>query len=398
MKAHIGHFLSHAPDPGGTTTTLQGISLALTRIGHKVTIYCCGKTPTSGFRDELTNEPHVRIVHHRSASRNPFHVPSEISRRIERNQDEIDLLLIHGLFNPKNAVVARVAKKARIPYVACPTSLYHPEMLQKGRLRKFVYGQLYEKPILKGAVAIQAFTEMQRELLDAYGIDTPMFVVPNGYDPGEISEHEHEDASLWLGANPRILYLGRIDMHTKGLDLLLKALATGTKTKVLPLSLQVTFIGPDCGDEARLKRFAVQLGIQDNVRFLGRVDDRTRWYVIRSCDIMVLPSRHDAFPTTMIEALASGKPVIVSEQTGISRLVQTMRCGYVVRPDHASICEGFVRALAGSDEWPSMGARGREVVRRDLNWDVIAQEASRCYQQLWRQTSRDAMQSSREAV
>jgi glycosyltransferase involved in cell wall biosynthesis len=397
MKAHIGQFLSHAPDPGGTTTTLQGISLALTRIGHKVTIYCCGKTPTSGFRDELANEPGVRIIHHRSSSRNPFSVPMEIGGRIQANQDKVDLLLIHGLFNPKNVTVARAAKKAGIPYVACPTSLYHPQMLQKGRLRKFVFGQLYEKPLLQGAVAIQAFTDLQRGLLDSYGIDKPMFVVPNGFDPRETVGDAPDDASLWLGADPRILYLGRIDMHTKGLDMLLKALATGITTKALPPSLQITLIGPDCGDEARLQRFAARLGIRDNVRFLGRVDDRTRWSVIRSCSIMVLPSRHDAFPTTMIEALASGKPVIVSEQTGISKLVEVKRCGYVVRPDPESICEGLARALASSDEWPGMGARGREAVRRDLAWDVIAQHASTYYEQLWRQRSITGLPTGSEA-
>jgi glycosyltransferase involved in cell wall biosynthesis len=380
----IGAFLYHYPQSCGTTFAARGLSRGLAHLGYDVTLYCCGKEDghSSPEPEQLPNRRVLRFAPRQRGG--PFHVPRALLDRIRQNQDQLDLLLIHGNFTPRNVAVVRAARQAGLPYVVCPSGLYHPEVFRKNRFIKAAYGMLFERPMLNGAIAVQVFMDAQVEALARYGVRTPAFVVPNGFEPAEIPQNLPVPAQMRgrTDANPKLLYLGRIDMYTKGLDLLFQAMAKGIREGKLPADLRLDLVGPDWGSQAALIRLAEQLGIAQNVQFFGRVDDLTRWNVMFSSDIMLLTSRHDAFPTTVIEAMAAAKPVILSEETGASSFVRQQRCGFLVKPDAESICAGMVDALAKQAQWVEMGMRGRTFAFDHLVWNKVAQRASVQYDKL----------------
>jgi glycosyltransferase involved in cell wall biosynthesis len=373
----IGSYLFHYPQPCGTTFAARGLSRGLAKLGHNVKLYCCGEKDGKG-EEHLANREVVHFT--RSGIDHPFRVPKPLLNRLRRNEDGLDLLLIHGNFNPRNVAVAAAARRGGIPYIVCPSSLYHPELFGKRRFVKNAYWTIFEKPMLKSALALQVFASSQAAVLNAFGVTRPVFVVPNGFDPSEVPEPETVDVAQNLIGDPRILFLGRIDMHTKGLDLLIRGLALGISNKRLPSDLCINLVGPDWGDRAKLAQLSADLGISENVKFFGRVDER--WAVLFASDIVVLASRHDSFPTTVIEALAASKAVIVSEETGVAESIQQHGCGFVVKPEVESICTGLEHALEKRSLWSSMGERGRAFVHDSLNWESIAKEASSRYQQL----------------
>jgi glycosyltransferase involved in cell wall biosynthesis len=380
----FGSFLYHYPQSCGTTFAARGLSSGLARLGHEVTFYCCGKCDERAC-SERDDQPNRKIMRFAPTNpRNPFHGPRTLLQRLSRNEDRLDLLLIHGNFCPRNVAVARAARKGRIPYILCPSGLYHREVFRKNPVRKIVYGALFERPILNGAVAVQVFMEAQKKVLAKFGVRTPVFVVPNGFDPAEIppkpSESLEEDQT-----NPRFLYIGRIDMYTKGLDLLFEALATGIHEGKLSPDLRLDLVGPDWGDRAVLGQMANRLNIGSNIRFFGRVDDVMRWRVIFATDVMILTSRHDAFPTTVVEAMAAGKPVILSEETGASVYVREQQCGFLVKPDPRSICDGIIRAFSDRANWPQMGQRAQKFAYNHLVWDKVVENASEEYEKILRQ-------------
>src|SRR4029078_6429882 len=94
----IANFLGHYPAPGGTTTAVGGLSRAIVRLGWDVIIYCCAKDGQSSA--EYVAEDGIRVVRFGSRSRNPFHVDPKLLDRVSQNQDEIDLLIINGMFYP----------------------------------------------------------------------------------------------------------------------------------------------------------------------------------------------------------------------------------------------------------------------------------------------------------
>lgn len=381
-RVHIGHFLFHYPQGGGTTAAVRGISRALARMGHKVTIYCCAEANDLSNRD-AEGPSELRVVGVQQRSTHPFLAPSELRARLKCNQDRVDLLVIHGMFNPANRAIARAARQGGIPYVFCPHGAYHPELLGKHRWRKAIYGSLCERPMLNAASAIQVLAENHVKLLADWGVRVPAFVVPNGFDPLEVATADLDKRAFYSGCretSSSFVYLGRIDAHTKGLDMLLEALSLGIRQKRLPSAARLDLVGPDWGDQPNLLRLAKRLGVAEHTRFCGPVDEHGRWHAIASSDVLILPSRHDGFGLAVLEAMIAAKPVIVSEAAGISSWVRRAGCGLIVEPTSESICCGLVKALESREQWRAMGEKGRDCAYHHLTWDKIAQRASQCYE------------------
>jgi glycosyltransferase involved in cell wall biosynthesis len=380
VSGRVANFLAHYPVPGGTTHAVRGISRALLRLGWDAIIYCYAQP---GFATANDAADGIGIVRFGTRSRtNPFHADRNFLDRLSRNQDRIDLLVLHGMFSPGNLIVGKVATEAGIPYIVCPHDPYHPELLKKGRWRKLLYGVLFERPFLNASSGIHLLSETHRKFLSDYGVHRPAFVVPNGFDPQEFAAAESNPVRepICSHGDPVFLYLGRLDMHHKGLDLLLKGFAAALEQSKLPTTTVLDLVGSDWGDQARLESLVSQLGINYNVRFLGRIADRTSAAIIAAYDLLVLPSRFDGFGLAALEAMVVGKPMLVSEEAGIAALAQQAQCGYTVKPEVESICAGLAHAFQTRSHWVSMGERGRRFAYQHLTWENSAEQAIREYE------------------
>jgi glycosyltransferase involved in cell wall biosynthesis len=296
---------------------------------------------------------------------------------------------MNGMFYPPNLALGTAARGAHIPYVVCPHDPYHPQLLRRDRWRKLPYGFFYERPFLNAASAIQVLAEKHRKLLSSYGVQRPVIVVPNGFDGGEAvhSDSGEPGQQTISEEDPRFLYLGRLDMHHKGLDLLLNALGHGICQGKLPANLHLDFVGADWGDQGKLELLAHRLGITRNVRFLGHIPNQNPSAIIALYDLLVLPSRFDGFGLVVLEAMVAAKPVVVSEEAGISSYVEEAQCGYLVKPDSNSISLGLIRAVQTRAEWRNMGRNGKEFAYNHLTWDKSADQACHQYGKLLQELS-----------
>ena len=112
----------------------------------------------------------------------------------------------------------------------------------------------------------------------------------------------------------------------KGIDTLLQAFAHSNLDAFLR-------IGGNGAYTRQYKRLANELGIGDNVTWLGELDKRTALYEYQNCDAFVLPSRHESMGVVFVEAMACGKPVIASICGGPEEFVND-DCGYLVVPEN----------------------------------------------------------------
>jgi glycosyltransferase involved in cell wall biosynthesis len=160
----------------------------------------------------------------------------------------------------------------------------------------------------------------------------------------------------------------------------LRAFAIGIGGGSLPRGVRLHLVGPDWGDRGKLVQLARNLKINDNVEFLDPVEAANRWAVIGSAGMVVLPSRHDSGPLVALEAMAAGKPVIVSDNMGIAPIVRQAGCGFVVEPSSESICSALNRALEQRHRWSEMGDMGREFAFANLTWDKLAKQISGNYE------------------
>lgn len=184
--------------------------------------------------------------------------------------------------------------------------------------------------------------------------------------------------AIWLdiqpsaprGTNDRyvVLGMGRLT-HVKGFDVLLRAFAE-VAPRAASWDLVIWGEGPE---RASLEALARELGIADRARFPGRTDDPAAAYP--AADVFALPSRTEAFPLALVEAMASGLPVVASAlRTGPSEVVENGNNGLLVRPDDpASLRDALERLIGDADLRSRLGAAATGVQSRYSRSSVAAQ-------------------------
>lgn len=184
-------------------------------------------------------------------------------------------------------------------------------------------------------------------------------VVPNGLDPAAFEPRPP-------GAREHLLYLGRLEIAQKGLDLLLRAYAQAAPH--IDAELHIAGDGPD---ERTLRALAAELGIADRVRWLGRVAGHARFDLLAGARLVCMPSRYETFGMVAAEALATGTPVLAFDIDCLRALVDDT----VGRRVPAGDLTGYADALRELADDPrrcaALGSAGPAGVRR-LDWDRIA--------------------------
>ncbi|TQM09839.1 glycosyltransferase involved in cell wall biosynthesis [Pseudonocardia kunmingensis] len=179
--------------------------------------------------------------------------------------------------------------------------------------------------------------------------------IPNGVDLPP-------DAEAGPGRDEHILFLGRIDVSQKGLDLLLEAAGSAP-----PLPVLIAGSGTR-QEEERLRRL---LPAGDRVRFVGRVIGAEKARVLRDCAFMVVPSRYETFCLSALEAMAYGKPVV---RFDLERLGWIDRaCGPAVAPFDVDALRAAVDTLAVNPVRRHEMGRAARACSTEFGWDAAAE-------------------------
>jgi glycosyltransferase involved in cell wall biosynthesis len=174
------------------------------------------------------------------------------------------------------------------------------------------------------------------------------------------------------GGGFTLMFCGRLNGSReplKGLDILLRAMPHVLQRHRAELSI--------VGAGSRLDEYvalAQTLGIEEEVHFLGHVDHSKLPTHYASADLFVLPSRMENFPLVLLEATASGLPVVATGVGGVPELVVHGETGVLVPPnDPQALAEAINSLLDDPQRMKRMGARGRGRVREHFTWDKVAE-------------------------
>ncbi|HEV2749170.1 MAG TPA: glycosyltransferase family 4 protein [Gemmatimonadales bacterium] len=208
-----------------------------------------------------------------------------------------------------------------------------------------------ERVVVMSRVQAQAFHHCGDRVRIIYNaaLDTP----PAG-DPAE------RDRLTALGSSlprPVVGVVGRLSLE-KGVDLFLDACALLVR-RGLVFSALLAGDGPE---RARLESRCISLGLAPYVRFLGRVDNVD--VVYRNLDLVVLPSRSEGLPNTLLEALRADVPVVATAVGAVPEVIGMSAAARVVAPGSvAALAEAIEQALTQGDA-PGAATARREAVSR----------------------------------
>ena len=200
-QLRVGQFLSHFPERGGSTTVLLGLASGLLELGHDVVAYGygqadCAEAP-SDLESKVFPQPRVRS---RALGRAPL--SDRLRARIAANRDQLDILIVHGMWSAYSWGLLRAARRARISCIAQPHDPYSPAALASAHTRKRAYWRLVERPFLRGVDAVQLYAPSHREHLERLGVATSSFVVPAGLDARQFEQAAASAPSRFTDRRP----------------------------------------------------------------------------------------------------------------------------------------------------------------------------------------------------
>lgn len=224
---------------------------------------------------------------------------------------------------------------------------------------------------------ISWFARSQAQLLSSEEAADKLHIVHCGVDPSQYSSTRstpNESGSAGDGASDgealELAFVARLD-HVKGLTILIDAVAA-TREAGRDVRLTVAGDGPK---RAHFERHAKRTGVADAVTFTGYLGQDGVADVLAGADVFVLPSFAEGVPVSLMEACASGLPVIATQVGGVSELVLDGETGFIVPPGDVAALSDRIAELASDPALRSrLGAAGRERVVEHFDSTV---EASR---------------------
>ncbi len=174
-----------------------------------------------------------------------------------------------------------------------------------------------------------------------------------------------------------ILYFGRLDPYTKGLDILLRAFARQNS------DIQLKIAGRGSPEaRAELERATRELEISQRVEFLGSVTNEQRSDLYRRCLFFCTPSRYEGWCIAAVEAAAASRPVLGTRIPGLKDAVRDGETGILVQPEDVdALAAAMQRLLSNTEERARLGRAGRKWAE-NFTWDRIATDQEKVYESI----------------
>lgn len=359
---------------GGPIFAVDALCRSLVARGHEVHVVTTsvdGDLDLDVPTDRVVDRAGVSVRYFPSRRLRRLYYSPPLKRHLARVMPDFDVVHLHSVFLWPTAIAARLADRARVPYLLAPRGMLVRELIRRrSRLAKSLWLRLVERRTIERAAAIHATSRLEVSDLDAFELAwPPRLVIPNGVDlPADAPMPE----SPGVAAAPTLVFLGRIHWK-KGLDRLLRALA-----QVPDARLQIAG-NDDDGHAGELRQLAASLALLDRVAFLGPLYGADRDALLAQADVVVVPSIHENFANVVVEAMAAGRAVLTTRHTGAAELLERFDAGLVVDGDPDSLARGLRQLLADAPACAAMGRRGRDAVDRHLTWAQIAGEVEQIY-------------------
>ncbi len=286
-----------------------------------------------------------------------------------------DLIVAHWVI-PNGPPAALAARLVHAPLVV---SLHGSDVFLAERMAPIgaAAGRVF-----RAAAAVTACSPDLAARAAGLGADTartttiPYGVDPARFRPGTPDERARVRHDLGLHPDERLILAGGRLVHKKGLDVALDACATPAARAGGRARLVIFGYGDL---QAALAAQAARLGLADQVLFTGRIERDQLPALLAAADLFLLPSVHDhagnvdGLPNTLLEAMATGLPIVASNVVGVPTVIDDGVAGRLVpERDAAALGAAIGDLLRHPDRAAALGAAARARVERDLTWPQIA--------------------------
>ena len=324
--------------------------------GHQITIVSNQISPELEQNELVTWVP-IQVKNFPSQLLRELAFSRKSAIWLNKHRAQFDLVQVYG------CVTSAIGDVNTVQFVhsAWRQSPVHISKIRPGlySLYHWIYSYLnssWEKRAFAGAKSVVAVSQrVKQELLDIGVSPQKISVIFNGVDTEEFAPDKIERKTLGLPEGvPLAMFTGDIRTNRKNLDTVLRALVD------VP-DLHLIVVGNT--DGSPYPKLAEDLGLSKRVHFLGYRLDVAR--IMQAVDLFVFPSRYEPFGMVVIEAMATGLPVITARSTGASEIV-TPECGIVLSDseDVPELTKALERLTNDFHLREQMGQAGRTIAEK----------------------------------
>jgi glycosyltransferase involved in cell wall biosynthesis len=244
---------------------------------------------------------------------------------------------------------------------------------------------MFVRRALSQAAAIHYTTEQERNGTEsAFGLQRGI-VIPNG-----VTEDLAQTLRPPSAEPPTLLALSRIHPK-KGLDLLLRVFVElKIENQLTGWHLVIAGDGEHQYVES-LQNFARNTAAEPFVQWTGWLEGDAKLSAMKTANLFVLSSHQENFGIGVLEAMACGTPVLVSNRVGLATDIQKARAGWVVNLDEKGLRAGLIEACSAAGELKQRGAAARTLVQERFTWPRIAAEWISRYESILAQTPKPSL-------
>ncbi|MCW5875891.1 MAG: glycosyltransferase [Anaerolineales bacterium] len=385
---------------GGMNVYVRELSAQLARLGHEVDVFTRGTT----FAEQAI-APGARLLS----------LPAGPSREVEKNQLTVyipefveNLLafarehgqgydLVHAHYWMSGLVGAELKAAWGVPMAL----MFHTLGLVKNRIAAL--GERESDERIRGerralAAADQVVAATPAEQADLQWLyevrSSQIGVIPPGVDLQHFQPMEKAEARRRLGVaedEALLLFVGRIEA-LKGIDTLIRAAHLLAADGPGSTHFRVLIVGGDVEEDlelmgsemSRLRNLARELGVQDQIEFLGSRSQEELPAYYAAADVLVMPSYSESFGMVALEAMACGRPVVASRVGGLAYLVRDGVTGFHVQEGNSMELAGRLAELLNEPPLLArMGAAARQEAV-DYSWQEMAARVEELYSRMVR--------------
>lgn len=296
----------------------------------------------------------------------------ELVGTVDRLIGDADVVHVHALWEEVQHQAALAARRRSVPCVFRPCGMLDPWSLSQRKWKKKLYMAWQLRRDLNAAAALHFTAEAERDRAKPLGLRPPGIVEPNGLDLTEFDSLPPKGTfrsryAAQLDGNRIVLFFSRLHPK-KGLDLLAPAFA---QAKLVNAVLVIA--GPDSdGYGATVREMLERHGVADRVLFTGMLRGADRVAALADAELFVLPSYQENFGIAVVESLAAGTPVVISDQVNICGEVIAGGVGGVVPLDVAALAREINRWMSNDVLRGAAAAKARPFVWERYDWRRIA--------------------------
>lgn len=295
-----------------------------------------------------------------------------LAKWLKSNVRDFDLVHVHAVFNHASLAAARACREFGVPYIVRPLGTLDPWSMKQKPTRKRIFWSLAGKKMLQGSAVVHYTAAVEKAATEAYlGINHGQ-VIALGVEVDESAPAkkaaEHFAA---LSGVKYVLLLSRLDPK-KGVEVLIDAFKS---LKDDAWRLVVAGDGPREYASSLRERASGS----ENIIFTGWVEGEHKEALLRDASLFVLPSRHENFGLSVMEAMARGVPVLVSPHVNLACEIEAANAGWIVPPGELSA--GLATALENESE---RARRGKAAHQFSLafSWQRTARELAALYRRI----------------